>query len=442
MLKRWIKIVLVLLIFILTLFSVYAEAPSNDAIFYLDSYNDKFITIGFDDFPAQDLGLDKSVRGFLILNGQVIYDINPTVNQAIKDSGSLCNNNPGIVCKFEGKITSTYESGHIDIIYRIDKTVTFNGNPISPGGQPVEPTTLKLFNEKHIKGDFIDANLMKFEGTVEKKSSWNWVFGCSKWQDNDVGGICLLENYKTDQVKTDQYKWWGFVKAPANGNAVVSMIRGDVEVSKDNGKKFIPAKVGDILKKGDYIGNGFESTSSLDFGYGKLDVYQITQIRIDELTSKEKLAKTQLYLRVGSVAAKVKHTAAIRSDFAVTMPSATTGVRGSKMFVKYDNNTNTATVYTLEDQAYVKGILDTSETIILEGKKVNIDSSGKSSQPEIFSKNEIPPSLYNSIESSENSEKNPDKNTNESSSYWIYAIIVIIVLVLIYFYYNKNFKKK
>ncbi len=168
---------------------------------------------------------------------------------------------------------------------------------------------------------------------------------------------------------------------PTNNDQIaggkVTEITGDVEYSTDGGKTFQPVSVGMIIHQGDHITTGFESSASLDFGYGTLQIFQITQLRVDEYTNATNLPRTQLHLQVGRVAARIPHTAAIRGDFSVSTPTAYSSIRGSGMVVSYDNITNTTSVQVTEDQAYVKGASDTLVSIVKNGDTVVIGPEGK-----------------------------------------------------------------
>lgn len=127
------------------------------------------------------------------------------------------------------------------------------------------------------------------------------------------------------------------VALPARAQeATIKALDGDVEVQVAPAKDFVAAKVGDKLKAGDFISTGYESLATLAFeDNSEVRVTAMTQLCIDEFLTKENRTKTQLYLRVGSVQAKVKHTASIRSDFSVVTPTCTASVRGSEERVTY-----------------------------------------------------------------------------------------------------------
>ena len=100
---------------------------------------------------------------------------------------------------------------------------------------------------------------------------------------------------------------------------------------------------------------------------------------MDEFISANNINKTQMYLRVGHISAGITapHTAAIRGYFSVTTPTCISSIRGSKMDVVYDDILNKTTITVLEDEAFVKGVLDNSELTVPLNKKVVVDSTGK-----------------------------------------------------------------
>lgn len=118
--------------------------------------------------------------------------------------------------------------------------------------------------------------------------------------------------------------------------ATIKAMTGDVEMQALPAKDFVAAAVGAKLKTGDFISTGYDSTAVLAFeDNSEVQVSAMTQLRIDEFLNKDNRTKTQLFLRVGSVQAKVKHTASIRSDFSVVTPTCTASVRGSEERVTY-----------------------------------------------------------------------------------------------------------
>ena len=147
-------------------------------------------------------------------------------------------------------------------------------------------------------------------------------------------------------------------------------VAGDVDVSTDGGKTFKSWTREMTLKKGDLILTGFDSRVELTFPYGSLEVLPLTELRIDKYIEKENLKETQLNLRVGAVAARLKLPASIRADTSVTTPSAISSIRGSAMKVSYDKKTGT-TIQATEGTTYWKKNGDEEHTLTA-GQSVRI----------------------------------------------------------------------
>lgn len=179
---------------------------------------------------------------------------------------------------------------------------------------------------------------------------------------------------------------------PEQIRATTTSITGDVEYSKDGGTTYQPLTVGTVIEKGWQISTGFEGAVQLDFGYGDLSIPQLTNLRVDNYTSSANLRKTQLFLRVGALRVRVKHTDAIRGDFSVTTETmANASIRDSEMIVAYEQETGLTTVYTVEDLAYVQGVSGAAEIDVPQGQKVSVVEGGTTSTPAAYTAAELPP---------------------------------------------------
>jgi len=176
---------------------------------------------------------------------------------------------------------------------------------------------------------------------------------------------------------------------PTSQTVTVVDLNGDVEYRDDSAGQFLPLTKDTILKQGMFIASGFNSSVTVNISAQLLHVFSTTQLRLDEFTQGANIAKTQVYLNIGNIEAKVNHSAAIRSDFSVVTPTATSAIRDSKMIVSYDNVTNTTTTYATSDVAYVKGNGDVSEIMVYENQKATIGSNGKAGVSTSFSPNEL-----------------------------------------------------
>ncbi len=160
----------------------------------------------------------------------------------------------------------------------------------------------------------------------------------------------------------------------------ITALTDDVEIQVAPSEEFTEAKVGMKLKNGDFISTGFESTATLAFeDNSNVEVAQLTQLRIDEFLMGQNRAKTQLFLRVGSVKAKVSHTASIRSDFSVVTPTCTASVRGSEERVTFEPGFGTTVEY-LEGLGIAQD-LKGNVTQLRAGDTAKVSSSGNLSTP-------------------------------------------------------------
>ena len=146
-----------------------------------------------------------------------------------------------------------------------------------------------------------------------------------------------------------------------------------------------------MIEQGFRLRTGFDAAVRLNFGYGDLSILELTSLRIDEFTSSNNLQKTQLYLEIGTVAARVTHTNAPRSDFSVATPSmANASIRDSEMVVTYAKETGLTTVYTVDDIAYVTGVSGAAEIQVPQGQKVVVAPDGTASTPASYTAAELP----------------------------------------------------
>lgn len=187
-------------------------------------------------------------------------------------------------------------------------------------------------------------------------------------------------------VRLSGSAWFGGPELPLR--ATITSVHGEAEIVFKDGSA-VPASVGRRLLEGDRLSTGFDGRVTLEFDHGSLRVGSLTTLGIDEFVRKENVAKTQLFLEAGQVAARTKHVPSIRSDFAVRTPTATSAVRGSAMVVSYDNTTATTTVLVTEDEAVVNGSGGEPATIG-EGQRVRITEGAGPTAPEAFALEDVP----------------------------------------------------
>ena len=245
--------------------------------------------------------------------------------------------------------------------------------------EPYYPAVFYFEGETIIKFETFDYNLGIFGGPVTNVPQ---------------GGYAVGADYTSESMLTLRGEITGTGSVQTFNNPVPDEIRvtsvsgEDTEYSRDGGKTYQPLTTGTVLKAGDFV-QTLDGHAVMDLGYGKLTVPQFTTFQINEYSSQAKLKKTQMHLYTGTVKVNVKHTAAIRSDFSVSTPTANSSIRGSEMIVSYDKNSDTTTVYTTDDKAYVQGTNDSSETTVPEGQK-SVVVNGVAGAPIAFEASELP----------------------------------------------------
>ena len=119
-----------------------------------------------------------------------------------------------------------------------------------------------------------------------------------------------------------------FTGAPifATEATVISVI-GKAEVKTEN--QWIPLRKGDKIYTGDVISTGFKSEITFKIDASVVTIKPLSRVSIDEISEKQNLTKTQLFLDAGSIKADIKAPEDKRASFKVTCPSATASVRGT-----------------------------------------------------------------------------------------------------------------
>lgn len=169
----------------------------------------------------------------------------------------------------------------------------------------------------------------------------------------------------------------------------ISAIKGEVEYRRKGESQDRTFTKDVVLQEGDVILTGDKGNVTLALGNQTLNIYPWTSFRVDESLKGDNVKKTKLYLEVGAVAGKVKHTAAIRSDFSVTTPNANASIRGSAMTVAYDDATGVTKVFVTEDAADVWGKGPGLKQAVKKGYMVTVGADGKVSKPVRFKQSDL-----------------------------------------------------
>ena len=115
----------------------------------------------------------------------------------------------------------------------------------------------------------------------------------------------------------------------AQSRAVFRTVTGKVEIQNPGEQTWGPASAGMEVPIRATISTGFGGGAVLELGASTLTVRQLTRLRIDELSTQNKVTKTNLSMPVGRIRADVKSTAGTATDFKLRSPVSTAAVRGT-----------------------------------------------------------------------------------------------------------------
>ncbi len=116
--------------------------------------------------------------------------------------------------------------------------------------------------------------------------------------------------------------------AVADPAVTIAEITGRVE-ARIAGGSWQRVRAGELLPLGATISTGFGSSAVLQAGSARIEVEQLTRMRIDELLSEGGVERSDLYLEVGRVRAEVQAVENVQPDFRLRSPVSTAAVRGT-----------------------------------------------------------------------------------------------------------------
>ena len=119
------------------------------------------------------------------------------------------------------------------------------------------------------------------------------------------------------------------VAAGAQSLASFTTVTGKVEVQNPGEQAWQAAAAGMDVPVRTTISTGFSSRATLQLGASTLMVRPLTRLRIDVLSTQDKVTRTYLSMPVGRIRADVKSTGGTKNDFSVHSAIATTSVRGT-----------------------------------------------------------------------------------------------------------------
>lgn len=115
--------------------------------------------------------------------------------------------------------------------------------------------------------------------------------------------------------------------------AVVTALKGSVDVKRKEDKDWIPAAKGMKLLKGAELCTGVSSTCTLEFlGHVKVEVKPLTQAGLEELARLDGAGRAAIQLKFGTIQVDIQK-GDLRSDMKIVAPNSTTSVSGSQGLV-------------------------------------------------------------------------------------------------------------
>jgi hypothetical protein len=124
-------------------------------------------------------------------------------------------------------------------------------------------------------------------------------------------------------------------QAPA-GQARIVAASPDTEVRFASEKRWRPAEDGMKLQPGDLLSTGYRSMAVLQFdGPAYVLLQRLTQIAIERHSRDKQHVSTRLFLRLGSIRAKVRSKAGVRQQFEIATLTGVTRVGEAEQLVSY-----------------------------------------------------------------------------------------------------------
>ena len=115
----------------------------------------------------------------------------------------------------------------------------------------------------------------------------------------------------------------------AQSRVAFKTVTGKVEIQNPGEQTWQPASTGMEVPVQATISTGFGGSAVLEMGASTLTIHQLTRLRIDELTTQNNVARTNVFMPVGRIRAEVKSTAGSKTDFTLRSPDSTAAVRGT-----------------------------------------------------------------------------------------------------------------
>ena len=168
-------------------------------------------------------------------------------------------------------------------------------------------------------------------------------------------------------------------------------ISGEIEIKRAGQEEWINATKDIELQDGDLIATGFSSSVLLHFPDGSTaQLNEITQLKVESLFTEDGKPRTDLRLRTGGLKANISKVPQVESDFKVTTPVSTIGVRGTTFHVRHDEENKITDVYVVEGEVSVTDVNEQGEVIVKADQHTSVVEGELPQKPILSSEVEEP----------------------------------------------------
>jgi hypothetical protein len=159
----------------------------------------------------------------------------------------------------------------------------------------------------------------------------------------------------------------GVIEIGAQDRAVFGTVSGKVQIQNAGEQAWQTASEGMEVPIRATVSTGFDGRAILHLGATTLTVRPLTRLRIDELSTQDNVARTNLTMPVGRVRAEVKSTEGARTDFKLRSPVSTAAVRGTGFETDGVNLTVFESNVSFSSQSGISINVGTGETGVASG---------------------------------------------------------------------------
>src|SRR4051794_6794876 len=177
-------------------------------------------------------------------------------------------------------------------------------------------------------------------GTTGRFYFWAYPHGEPDRADTYSGAIKMtLAPVEPGECSRPGMRGVGAMESAVQNEVRVTCVENECYYHKGGSSSgaLIPVAKDTVLKQGDELSCDPDSKVILAFADNStVKVGNTTQLKIASFFTDGGVVKTEILLKMGEVAAEVKHSEATKADFRIKNPTGNAGVRGTTFSVFYD----------------------------------------------------------------------------------------------------------